>query len=476
VGAKLNIFAIYTLEDIAVMHQTEQLLKSSGKNANFSIWKDDPIKPGQQWRPQIESRVQEADIFLFFISNVFMHSEFVKQLEFKLIIDQFKGGSTKVIPILIDDCPWGIAFEADEYTFSFKELQVLPGQEKPLKDWDSQKDAYEEIIAGIKSQVPNLFRPDVVRRQKPEEQTELSFKEEEKSNNNVEEERGTEEEARARIKVEEEKRRLEEEEVKRKAQEKRRQEEESKQSAEAQRLQKEAEAVRLAGEEHKRREELEAKRIAEKELRAPQKPEQQNQVVEPHEELINRKRKFFKVGVAAALIILGVWVFSLFNNGSEEKPQNDSEVTSEEIMNSEVSEKPEIEKVSDPPAITELKIGDFHDGGMVFAVDANSKNGMIVYLEDAGPMTWEDAVQIHEQLGEGWRLPTLDELLILYKTVGQGAENTAEFSNGLYWSATDYDQYQARLLRFRDANTSYHYNKVAPHRKYRVRAIRDFRQ
>ena len=113
---------------------------------------------------------------------------------------------------------------------------------------------------------------------------------------------------------------------------------------------------------------------------------------------------------------------------------------------------------------------------MVFAVDADSKNGMIVKLEDAGPMTWNNAMQIHERLGEGWRLPTLDELVLLQKTVGQGAANRAGFSNGLYWSATDFDPYQARLLRFRDANKSYHYNKVAEHRKYKVRAIRDFTQ
>ena len=83
-------------------------------------------------------------------------------------------------------------------------------------------------------------------------------------------------------------------------------------------------------------------------------------------------------------------------------------------------------------------------------------------------------MKIHEQLGEGWRLPTFDELETMYRTVGQGANNNAQFANGLYWSATDYDEYQARLLRFSDGNSSYHYNKGLEHRKYLVRAIRDF--
>jgi hypothetical protein len=63
----------------------------------------------------------------------------------------------------------------------------------------------------------------------------------------------------------------------------------------------------------------------------------------------------------------------------------------------------------------------------------------------------------------------------MYRTIGQGATNSGEFADALYWSATDYDEYQARLIRFSDGNTSYHYNKNAEHRKFKVRAIRDLK-
>jgi hypothetical protein len=91
-------------------------------------------------------------------------------------------------------------------------------------------------------------------------------------------------------------------------------------------------------------------------------------------------------------------------------------------------------------------------------------------------MSWQSAMKIDEQLGEGWRLPTFDELRIMHQTIGQGATNSGEFSGELYWSATAYDEYQARLVRFRDGNTSYHYNKNVEQRKFLVRAVRDFSQ
>ena len=91
-------------------------------------------------------------------------------------------------------------------------------------------------------------------------------------------------------------------------------------------------------------------------------------------------------------------------------------------------------------------------------------------------MPWYDAIHIHEQLGEGWRLPTMAELQLMHQTIGQGANNSGHFSDELYWSATAYDEHQARLFRFRNGNSSYHYNKNVAHRKFYVRAVRDFGQ
>ena len=58
-----------------------------------------------------------------------------------------------------------------------------------------------------------------------------------------------------------------------------------------------------------------------------------------------------------------------------------------------------------------------------------------VMTEDLGEMSWEDAKKACADLGDGWRLPTDEELNILY-------ENKAKiggFASGYYWSSTEYD-------------------------------------
>ena len=67
-----------------------------------------------------------------------------------------------------------------------------------------------------------------------------------------------------------------------------------------------------------------------------------------------------------------------------------------------------------------------------------------VMTEDLGEMSWEDAKKACADLGDGWRLPTDEELNILY-------ENKAKiggFASGYYWSSTGYGREDAWLQSF----------------------------
>ncbi|WP_276166337.1 TIR domain-containing protein [Zobellia alginiliquefaciens] len=185
--------------------------------------------------------------------------------------------------------------------------------------------------------------------------------------------------------------------------------------------------------------------------------------------------------LTVALVIFGILIY-VIQGDSEKQPITLSEieevpVDSELDLNSDSDFTAEVITEKKPEnqaaAILKLGIGDTYNGGIIFAFDPLNKTGKIAYMEDKGPMAWKDAMSIHEQLGEGWRLPEIDELRLLYKTIGQGADNEGKFVAELYWSATPFDKHQARLVKFSDGNASYHYNSSGTHRKFRVRAIKD---
>jgi hypothetical protein len=58
-----------------------------------------------------------------------------------------------------------------------------------------------------------------------------------------------------------------------------------------------------------------------------------------------------------------------------------------------------------------------------------------VMTKDLGTMTWDKAKKACADLGDGWRLPTKNELNILFKN----KEEIGGFSPNFYWNSTEGD-------------------------------------
>ncbi|MGI9547690.1 MAG: TIR domain-containing protein [Flavobacteriaceae bacterium] len=538
-GRKINIFVIYTLADKAVMQNLLRHTDPLKKVLDLSIWHDDPLIPGKPWKSYFESRIHHTDIFLLLVSKDFMNSQFIREPEFKAVVNRHRENKALVIPVIIDNCQWDVDLKLIDHDFKLSELEVLPEEGKPVREWDSPDQAYKNIVGGLETIITpyadNLKKEESNNEMNKkatsntaEEQAETSYTEK-KATDVVTDERISSEEE---IKAEEENRRWEEAEAKRRAAVAKRIKEEAeasaKRRAEEDRLWEEAMAKRRAEKVKRIREEAEALVTgkAEEKKRGLQEEESRKNAGEEkrfeetakaaanprteqekiHKEEVkarpyakeekprklaaktnrkvegvhkkkntNIKKILIRASLAVVLVAMGIWAFSVFKSGPEEQ-----QPTLPTIKEADLEDSNTLEKTSTDPLIkeansTKLGVGDIYNGGIIFEIDQTNNTGKIAHLDDAGPMSWTDAANIHEQLGEGWRLPTFDELNLMYRTIGQGANNSGEFSNDLYWSATDYDEYQARLIRFWDGNTSYHYNKNVEQRKFKVRAIRDLK-
>ena len=64
-----------------------------------------------------------------------------------------------------------------------------------------------------------------------------------------------------------------------------------------------------------------------------------------------------------------------------------------------------------------------------------------VYPEDLGKHSWEDAKKVCEDLGDGWRLPTREELLLIWlnkDNIWLNKDNIGGFAAAYYWSSSEY--------------------------------------
>ena len=81
-------------------------------------------------------------------------------------------------------------------------------------------------------------------------------------------------------------------------------------------------------------------------------------------------------------------------------------------------------------------------------------------------MTWNEAKKECEKLGSGWRLPTKDELNILY----QNKDKIVGFANLYYWSSTEVDLTSAWGQNFTNGDET----NASKTYLFHVRAIRAF--
>jgi len=87
-------------------------------------------------------------------------------------------------------------------------------------------------------------------------------------------------------------------------------------------------------------------------------------------------------------------------------------------------------------------------------------------------MNWYNAKAECAKLGKGWRLPTKDELDVMYKNKDRvgGFDRVDGFAYNVYWSSTEYDNISAWLQNFNAGFQTYGFKNYA----YSVRAVRAF--
>lgn len=88
-----------------------------------------------------------------------------------------------------------------------------------------------------------------------------------------------------------------------------------------------------------------------------------------------------------------------------------------------------------------------------------------IHTDELGKMSWDKAIKKVSELGDGWRLPTITELQLIWES-----EHKDLFQKQYYWSSSEYFSLFAWLFYFSNGATTKYYSKD---NYYYVRAVRD---
>lgn len=157
--------------------------------------------------------------------------------------------------------------------------------------------------------------------------------------------------------------------------------------------------------------------------------------------------------------------------------------TTEEIKTPETTAKPKPNNTAAKPKPTtpqkpkpttsnsgKITLGQSYGGGIVIYVNAKGDHGMIVSSKEVGSVDFEKAQKICAayKVGNisGWRLPSKDELNIIY----QNRKHLGDYTKGNYWSSTEEGKNSAHVQNFANGNQG----KSNKGSDCAVRAVRPF--
>jgi hypothetical protein len=151
----LQVFVSYSHKDHRWVdrdnpHNLIPFLADSLRRDGVEIWYDHALIPGDKFQQEIESRIDQADLAILLVSQHFLNSKFIREVELPRIEARANVGDLVVIPVLVGPCNWKkLTLVGDR--------QMLPGGPKPLikfvKDDAAWQEAQQEILQALEKRL-----------------------------------------------------------------------------------------------------------------------------------------------------------------------------------------------------------------------------------------------------------------------------------------------------------------------------------
>ena len=110
------------------------------------------------------------------------------------------------------------------------------------------------------------------------------------------------------------------------------------------------------------------------------------------------------------------------------------------------------------------------DGSSTVGYEIEIDGGTLQVAKEDFPleMNWDNAMKACEELGNGWRLPTKEELVAMHEQLHK--QGKGNFQHAYYWSSSKYGLFNAWCVNFGDCTWGASGRNIS----YRVRAVRAF--
>lgn len=103
-----KVFISYSKIDSQHLIKLENHLSVLKRNGTIGTWNCRKLLPGEKWDGKIKAELEEADLILFLVSDDFLATDYIWDIEIKRAIERDKDPNdfVTVVPIIVRSCDW----------------------------------------------------------------------------------------------------------------------------------------------------------------------------------------------------------------------------------------------------------------------------------------------------------------------------------------------------------------------------------
>ena len=145
---RTKAFISYSHKDKRYLERLRIHLTPFVRSHNIDVWDDTRIKPGQQWKNEIQQAISSARVAILLVSADFIASEFIAQDELPPLLAAAEQDGVIILYVLISTC-------AIKHT-KIDQYQAVNPLHKPLKRM--RYDQQEEVWTHVAEQVNEALK------------------------------------------------------------------------------------------------------------------------------------------------------------------------------------------------------------------------------------------------------------------------------------------------------------------------------
>lgn len=144
-------FISYAHDDIHLLHELQKHLKTVERVLGAAFWADTQLDAGRHWRPELQRRIDAAQVFLLLASHHYFASDFINNHEYPAIVARLHTPGTLAIPVILLPCGW---------VGMLGHMQAVPtvdGGVRPIERWTPPHDGYDRAREQIQDSLKVHF-------------------------------------------------------------------------------------------------------------------------------------------------------------------------------------------------------------------------------------------------------------------------------------------------------------------------------